>query len=49
MDLVGELPRTQRGHDSIWMIVDRLIKYANFLLVKSTYKAVCRTVHLIYC
>lgn len=39
MDLVGGLPRTQRGHDSIWVIVDRLTKFAHFLPVKSTYKA----------
>jgi hypothetical protein len=39
MDLVGGLPRTQRGHDSIWVIVDRLTESAHFLPVKSTYKA----------
>lgn len=39
MDLVGGLPRTQRGHDSIWVIVDRLTKFAHFQPVKSTYKA----------
>jgi len=38
MDFVGGLPRTQKGHDSIWVIVDRLTKSAHFLLVKSTYK-----------
>jgi hypothetical protein len=38
MDFVGGLPRTQKGHDSIWVIVDRLTKSANFLPVKSTYK-----------
>ena len=39
MDFVGGLPRTQKGQDSIWVIVDRLTKSAHFLLVKSTYKA----------
>jgi hypothetical protein len=31
------LPRTQSGYDSIWVIVDRLIKVAHFILVKTTY------------
>jgi len=39
MDFVGGLPRTQKGHDSIWVIVDRLTKSAHFWPVKSTYKA----------
>jgi hypothetical protein len=39
MDFVGGLPHTQRGHDSIWIIMDRLTKSAHFILVKSTYKA----------
>jgi hypothetical protein len=38
MDFVGWLPRTQKGRDSIWVIVDRLTKSAHFLPVKSTYK-----------
>ena len=31
MDFVTSLPRTQRQHDAIWVIVDRLTKFANIL------------------
>ena len=33
MDFVIGLPRTQRQHDAIWVIVDRLTESAHFLLV----------------
>ncbi|KAI3724050.1 hypothetical protein L2E82_35815 [Cichorium intybus] len=36
MDFVMGLPRTRRGHDSIWVIVDRLTKSALFLAMKET-------------
>nr|GEZ17523.1 hypothetical protein [Tanacetum cinerariifolium] len=31
MDLVTKLPRTSNGHDTIWVIVDRLTKTAHFI------------------
>nr|GEU47749.1 putative reverse transcriptase domain-containing protein [Tanacetum cinerariifolium] len=38
MDFINKLPRTRRGHDSIWVIVDRLTKSAHFLAVREDYK-----------
>ena len=31
MDFVVGLPRSQQGHDAIWVIVDRLTKTAHFV------------------
>ncbi|KAJ8771147.1 hypothetical protein K2173_023472 [Erythroxylum novogranatense] len=39
MDFVIGLPRTLKGHDSIWVIVDRLTKSSHFIAVKTTYSA----------
>ena len=38
MDFITGLPRSNRGHDSIWVIVDRLTKVAHFIPVKTTYR-----------
>nr|GFB44286.1 putative reverse transcriptase domain-containing protein [Tanacetum cinerariifolium] len=38
MDFINKLPRTRSGHDSIWVIVDRLTKYAHFLAIREDYK-----------
>ena len=37
MDFVTGLPKTQRGHDAIWVIVDRLTKSAHFIATNNTY------------
>ena len=37
MDFVVGLPRTQKGHDTIWVIVDRLTKLAYFLAMNVKY------------
>ena len=37
MDLIVGLPCTQKGYDSIWVIVDRLTNVAHFIPIKTTY------------
>ena len=39
MEFVVGLPRTTKGYDSIWVIVDRFTKSAHFLLVDTRYSA----------
>ena len=39
MDFVVGLPRTSKGYDSIWIIVDHLTKSAHFILVDTRYAA----------
>ena len=36
MDFVTHFPRTSRGHDAVWVIVDRLTKSTHFLAVRMT-------------
>jgi len=38
MDFIVGLPPNQKGHNSIWVIVDRLTKSAHFIPVHSTYR-----------
>ncbi|GJT95325.1 putative reverse transcriptase domain-containing protein, partial [Tanacetum coccineum] len=38
MDFMAKLPRTSSGHDTIWVIVDRLTKSAYFLPMSEDYK-----------
>ena len=37
MDFVVRLPLTRRKHDSVQVVVDRLIESAHFLLVRTDY------------
>ena len=36
MDFIIGVSQTQQGHDSIWVIVDRLTKSAHFIPVNTT-------------
>ncbi|GKC92318.1 putative reverse transcriptase domain-containing protein [Tanacetum coccineum] len=38
MDFVTKLPKTSSGHDTIWLIMDRLTKSAHFLPMREDYK-----------
>ena len=41
MDFVIGLPRTSKGNDAIWMIVDRLTKSALFIAMNKHFVGVC--------
>nr|GFB48729.1 hypothetical protein [Tanacetum cinerariifolium] len=36
MDFVTKLPKSLKGYDTIWVIVDRLTKFAIFILIRET-------------
>jgi transposase InsO family protein len=40
MDFIVGFPKTSKGYDSIWVIVDHLTKIAHFLPVKTMHSAV---------
>jgi hypothetical protein len=40
MDFIMGLPRTTKGYDSIWVIIDWLKKIAHFLPVKTYYPVI---------
>ena len=37
MDFVTSLPRSPKGHEAIWVIVDRMTKTSHFIPVKMNY------------
>lgn len=37
MDFMTSLPKTSKGSDTIWVMVDRLTKLAHFILIKISY------------
>ncbi|GJR81532.1 putative reverse transcriptase domain-containing protein [Tanacetum coccineum] len=37
MDFITKLPRSRSGHETIWVIVDRLTKSAHFLAIREDY------------
>ena len=39
MDFITGLPKSNRGHDAIWVVVDRLTKVAHFIPVRTTHRS----------
>ena len=39
MDFIVGLPRTPRGNNAIWVVVDMLTKVAHFIPIRTTYRA----------
>ena len=39
MDLITKLPRTRKGYDTIWVVVDRKTKSAYFLPIREAYSS----------
>ena len=37
MDFVTGLPRSPKGHEAIWVIMDKMTKTTHFIPVKMTY------------
>ena len=40
MDFITCLPKTQKQNDSIMVVIDKLSKSANFIPIKSSFKAI---------
>jgi hypothetical protein len=39
MDFIVGLPRTQKGNDAIWVIVDKITKVSHFIPIRETHRA----------
>ena len=40
LDFITCLPKIQKQNDSIMVVIDKISKYAHYILVKSTFKAI---------